>query len=253
MKPLSFLLPLLFACSGHTPDKLIHTQAPAVPAHSADAGFAVVELFTSEGCSSCPPADQALLNLQKQYENQPVLLLGFHVDYWNYLGWKDVYSDAAFSQRQRWYATIMNSESVYTPQAIVNGRWQTVGSQQPSVNKYIQNAIKQPATRQLQIADSLVSDRQLRVRYKTTGNTDTTQLVVVLVQKKTTGKVTRGENKGETLTHINIVRGYQLVEQPGISGEQILSLPDGLKKEEVFVAAYLQQTSTGHILSMARL
>jgi len=84
-------------------------------------GFALVELFTSEGCSSCPPADEAVAALDRQYKGK-VYILGYHVDYWNYLGWKDAWSDADFSGRQRAFAQLWHSENVYTPEFVLAGR-----------------------------------------------------------------------------------------------------------------------------------
>src|ERR1700749_1590133 len=83
--------------------------------------FAVVELFTSEGCSSCPPADELVAKIQKEDNGKPVYILAFHVDYWNRLGWKDVFSSADYSARQQQYARWLKSSEGYTPQAIVNG------------------------------------------------------------------------------------------------------------------------------------
>src|SRR5450631_4033183 len=84
---------------------------------TAKKGFAVVELFTSEGCSSCPPADEAVAELAKDYTSN-VYVLGFHVDYWNYLGWKDEFCAADYSNRQQEYAAVLNLSSIYTPQVI---------------------------------------------------------------------------------------------------------------------------------------
>src|SRR6187402_1594915 len=92
-------------------------------------GFAVVELYTSEGCSSCPPADELVSKIQKESNGQPVYILAFHVDYWNRLGWKDVFGDAAYSKRQNDYAQYLKLPSVYTPQIVVNGKKEFVGSQ----------------------------------------------------------------------------------------------------------------------------
>src|ERR1700743_1770155 len=88
--------------------------------HDKRKGFAVVELFTSEGCSSCPPADKALAELAAKYPDN-VFVLGFHVDYWDRLGWKDIYSGAQYTQRQKDYAQLFKLESIYTPEAVVNG------------------------------------------------------------------------------------------------------------------------------------
>jgi hypothetical protein len=85
-------------------------------------GFALIELFTSEGCSSCPAADGALEEIQKQYNDKNVLVLSYHVDYWDKLGWKDIFSDASFTQRQEYYSNIFRLNNMYTPQAVVNGK-----------------------------------------------------------------------------------------------------------------------------------
>src|ERR1700733_12538487 len=100
------LLPVVSA-SGH----------PGVPA-GAEPGFAVVELFTSEGCSSCPPADEVLAKIATEYKDY-VYVLGFHVDYWDRLGWKDVYSSADYTRRQQEYARAFKLSSIYTPEAVV--------------------------------------------------------------------------------------------------------------------------------------
>src|SRR5215831_17181987 len=108
--------------------------------------FAVVELFTSEGCSSCPPADALLADL-KSYANgtdKNIYVLSFHVDYWNRLGWRDPFSDAAYSARQTQYDQHFGS-SVYTPQMIVNGKQQFVGSEKKTASEAIAAALKDSA------------------------------------------------------------------------------------------------------------
>ena len=91
-----------------------------------DKGFAVLELFTSEGCSSCPPADELIERIQKEAGDKSVYILAYHVDYWNRLGWKDAFSQPEFSKRQYWYHQLFTSQ-VYTPQLIINGQNEFVG------------------------------------------------------------------------------------------------------------------------------
>src|SRR6478609_5145412 len=91
-------------------------------------GFALIELFTSEGCSSCPAAEEVLEEIQKNYSAKNVLVLGYHVDYWNKLGWKDTFSNASFTQRQEYYSNIFRLNNIYTPQAVVNGEKEFLGS-----------------------------------------------------------------------------------------------------------------------------
>jgi hypothetical protein len=239
------LLTTLCACAQAPAYKA--ATAPATPAAMGTGGFAVIELFTSEGCSSCPPADKVLSALQQQYAGQPVLLLGFHVDYWNYLGWKDPFSSSAYSQRQRWYAGVMNLESVYTPQTIINGQWQAVGSEKNSIQQHIKNALQQPAAGSIHLYDSVINNNTLQVKYSIATPAENSQLVFVLVQKLAVTAVGKGENRGETLQHINIVRDYSLIENPAADGTKQFSIPAGLKREDVFIAAYLQQTANGHI------
>ena len=112
----------------------------SVSARAAERPIAVVELFTSQGCSSCPAADKILAEYA---ERKDVLALSFHVDYWNYLGWKDTFSRAEFTERQRRYAASFRRHGVYTPQAVVNGRTHAVGSRKKDIealiNEYVRN------------------------------------------------------------------------------------------------------------------
>src|ERR1700730_14813133 len=116
-------------------------------------GFAVVELFTSEGCSSCPPADELVARIQKENNDQPVYILAFHVDYWNNLGWKDSFSSSAFSKRQNQYADWLNLRSVYTPQVILNGRKEFVGSDEGLLRNAIKAGLQKVSPAQVTLND----------------------------------------------------------------------------------------------------
>ena len=111
-------------------------------------GFAVVELFTSEGCSSCPPADKVVAKLLKEHKSN-VYVLGYHVDYWDDLGWKDIFSNNIFTQRQKAYAKAFKLSSVYTPQIVVNGTEQFVGSDEGKLNNAVAKNLQQPSNMKL--------------------------------------------------------------------------------------------------------
>jgi len=111
---------------------------------SAQQPFVIVELFTSEGCSSCPPADKVLSELKAEAEKykQPVLFLEYHVDYWNRLGWKDPFSKNQFTLRQENYSRVLPGKELYTPQLVVNGEAELTGSDQKAAKAAIQKALE---------------------------------------------------------------------------------------------------------------
>jgi hypothetical protein len=167
-------------------------------------GFVVVELFTSEGCSSCPPADKLVERIQKNNPNQPIYILAFHVDYWNNLGWKDRFSDAAFTARQRQYAEWLHLETVYTPQIVVNGKSEYVGSDEHSILNAVNRELDQPSVNTLTLKGRVDADKAI-IDYTTTSGKNS-ELVLALVQKSAQSNVRAGENTGKQLYHVQIVR-----------------------------------------------
>src|ERR1700759_1790171 len=131
-------------------------------------GFALVELFTSEGCSSCPPADEAVGRLNGWKKN--VYILSFHVDYWNYLGWKDMFSNSAYSARQQNYGDLFHLNSIYTPQIVVNGNVQFVGSDETKLRATIENDLKEIPKAELQLKIQAGNNNQLAVQWTTNPN-----------------------------------------------------------------------------------
>src|SRR5258705_10125837 len=125
----------------------------------APEGFALVELFTSEGCSSCPPADEAVGRLNGWKKN--VYILSFHVDYWNYLGWKDLFSSSAYSNRQQNYGNLFHLSSIYTPQIVVNGSVQFVGNDEARLRSTIENDLKAMPKTEFQIKTQSANKNQL--------------------------------------------------------------------------------------------
>lgn len=218
-----------------------------------DSGFALVELFTSQGCSSCPPADRLLSGLMEEAANkgQEIYLLSFHVDYWNYLGWTDPFSKKGFSTRQRRYAATL-STGVYTPQMVFNGRAECVGSNRTRVLASLQKVMEQEATDKIKLNLVQVSGQKaIRVDYEVEGNLKDKVINVALVERNISTQVKRGENGGRKLHHDNVVREFQTVELTG-KGAVMLNLPSDLNKSKSAVIAFTQDQTTLEVFGAAR-
>jgi len=216
-------------------------------------GFAVIELFTSEGCSSCPPADELIASVQKETAGKPVYILAYHVDYWNRLGWKDVFSKAEYSQRQSTYSKWLKLSGVYTPQAIVNGKTEFVGSAQGSLHNTINAELKNEAKARVTLSNVAVNGHSATLNYNATGYTDNTTLQLALVQKNAVSHVKSGENGGRTLSHIQIVtdlKGIPLGKNK--QGETAVKLPDTFTTAGFELIAFLQNNTTGQITGATR-
>jgi hypothetical protein len=168
----------------------------------------VIELFTSQGCSSCPAADKNLADLIETAEKngQPVFGVSYHVDYWNHIGWKDPYSDPAFTARQKRYAEIMNSEGIYTPQMIVNGIVEFVGSRQEESRDAVARALGQKADYSISLGTVQRGSKKIVVPYRLGKMPFDLTINVALVERRLENDVPRGENAGRKLTHRNVVR-----------------------------------------------
>jgi hypothetical protein len=216
-------------------------------------GFAVVELFTSEGCSSCPPADQLMARIQQDSKGQPIYILAFHVDYWNRMGWKDVFSDGAYTQRQNQYAAWLRLESVYTPQVVVNGSKEFVGSQESPIRKAISNGLQEVSPAQLTLDDVRLDKGNVTWRYQARNAGHHTSLLVAIVQRSATSQVKAGENSGRTLSHVQIVRQLQTMKvDANGSGTGDLPLPAGVGASDEEIIAFLQDNDNGHIIAATR-
>lgn len=216
-------------------------------------GFAVVELFTSEGCSSCPPADAVIAKIEKESADKPIYILAFHVDYWNRLGWKDIFSSAAYSQRQNQYARWLKLSSVYTPQAVVNGRAELVGSEEAKLRSLIKTDLESQATAQIALSSIKVDGSNVSLQYHTQGNTGNAVLLVAVVQKSAQSNVERGENAGRTLSHVQIVRGLTSIALKGNEGSTTMELPKGFEPKDSELIAFLQNPSNGTIIGATKL
>ena len=212
-------------------------------------GFALVELFTSEGCSSCPPADEAVGRLNGWKKN--VYVLSFHVDYWNYLGWKDVFSNSAYSSRQQNYGNLFHLSSIYTPQIIVNGRIQFVGNDETTLRTTIENDLKEIPKTPFQIKIQTVNKNQVAVSWIRNPDHELT-VNLALVQNFAKDHIQRGENKGQTLNHYFTVRDFQTLPVNGSSNTAWLNIPAGLQTSDCSVIAFLQNPKTGYIVAASQ-
>lgn len=180
-----------------------------IKSEQAQDSFAVIELFTSEGCWSCPPADALLAKLAKDNKNQQLYLLAFHVDYWDHQGWKDRFSQAAFTDRQKQYATWMKLRTLYTPQLVINGQLETVGSDESKVLQSIQKMLHQSYSRSLALKLVQEKGKEVQIHYETASTAKNTQLLMALVQEQASSQVAAGENAGKQLAHVQVVRELQ--------------------------------------------
>jgi hypothetical protein len=171
-------------------------------------GFAVVELFTSQGCSSCPAADKNLGEIirKAEAEGRPVFGLSFHVDYWNYIGWKDPYSTREFTKRQTSYVRALNTNSTYTPQMIVNGNTEFVGSNVLMAEKVIEEALKQKPLYTITLSEFTITEDEVHFTYSLDKSPSEEILNLAIVERDVENDVLKGENIGKKLHHENVVR-----------------------------------------------
>lgn len=217
-------------------------------------GFALVELFTSEGCSSCPPADDLVAKVQKEVGDKPIYILAYHVDYWDRLGWKDAFSSADYTKRQNEYAHWLNLSQIYTPQIVVNGKTEFVGSQEGALRNAIKTGLQRSSNVQLSLNATRNANNTASVQYKVEGQTDNAHSVIslALVQKQAVIKVERGENGGRTLAHAQVVRNLQTLPLSKNSGSVTVALPAGFDTQGWEVIGFVQNTGNGVVLGASK-
>jgi hypothetical protein len=220
----------------------------------------LVELFTSEGCSSCPPADALLEKLDK---SQPVgsadlVVLSEHVDYWNDIGWKDPYSSHQFSVRQGDYALRFRLEGPYTPQMVVDGDMELVGSDERRAIQAIKNTIK---TAKLPVILSSIhreGDKTLTVHIEvgpsdSSGTRPPAQVLIALADNSVQSRVRGGENSGRTLKHVAVVRNLTLVgtiDNAGMFSKDVTMNTENTDQRELRIIAIVQERGVGKVLGV---
>lgn len=251
-----FPVVVLLATAGFAALVLRHVSgALAAESHAATPGPTpvIVELFTSEGCSSCPPADALLARLQRE---QPisaanVIALEEHVDYWDNLGWHDRFSSAIITARQGAYARRFRLDDSYTPQMVVDGDAQFVGNDSAKALDAVTRAAKSPkpgvAVQALMVNGNHIAG-QLRLPASAPAGAE---LYAALVQPQASTQVLRGENGGHTLNHVAVVRSLQRVPVRGTSGDFSMTIPQGSPAVGLYVVTFLQRAGQGTILAAA--
>ncbi len=216
----------------------------------------LVELFTSEGCSSCPPADALLrqVNGTTTAGGQLVVGISEHVTYWNSLGWADPFSASIYTDRQNGYGQRFRLDSVYTPQMVVNGTEQFVGSDQAGLTKAIQRQPQQAETVALHILSMHLSESTLTVRFSSEGEIPArgAEIVAVLADDADRSSVLRGENSGRMLAHVAVARSLARVATISAAKEQAEKGQEKEQTVEIQVPASIHGTQGHHLILFAQ-
>lgn len=210
----------------------------------------IVELFTSEGCSSCPPADALLMQLSQKQEvdGAQVIALGFHVDYWDDLGWKDRFSSPLFTQRQKAYRDAMHLRSCYTPQMVVNGTEEFLGSDQNAARTAIRDAAKVPMF-PLTIQVKIKGDAIDITITQSTANTG--DVYLALTESQLVSEVKNGENAGRKLPHSPVVRELRKVgDASKLQTTASLAISKDWKSENLKIVAFIQKPESMQIIGV---
>ncbi|MET8360876.1 DUF1223 domain-containing protein [Micromonospora sp. NPDC005171] len=219
---------------------------------STDGGFAVVEMFTSQGCNSCPPAEELLSEIERdaRARRQNVFALGFHVDYWDDLGWPDQFADAAYTARQEAYARAFGTRGLYTPQMVVNGSVEFVGSDRRRAAGAIMSAMASTATTALALSIANRSADRVIVDYRAERPPERAVLHVAVVERDLTSDIARGENAGRTLRQDNVVRAFRSVGLDADRGQVELVTPPDLDPRNASVVGYVQENGERSIVGV---
>ncbi len=213
--------------------------------NTAADGFVVMELFTSQGCSSCPAAD-AVLETYTEKNDEHIIPLAFHVDYWNRLGWIDSLSKSDYSDRQRDYAEKLNS-GTYTPQLVINGQQQFVGSDISEIASAVTKYLKSKATVKITVSDMNLANSKAAVSYNIEGDISNMNINAALVQKSVITQIKGGENRGVQLNNFSVVRDFKTSPLSNQSGSVSLKLPAGNSFDNYMVVLFIQDKNNGRI------
>ena len=240
------------------PRALLASLVLALGTLAAEAGERpiVVELFTSEGCSSCPPADALLAELAARPE---VLALSFHVDYWDRLGWKDPFSSSVYTARQQEYSNRLHGEGVYTPQLVVDGRFGFVGSDGHQASSAIQKATRDSKI-PISISNASRNGSHVTAHIEVPGIDQSFKggrgtLFVAVADNRAESQVARGENAGRSLAHVGVTRVLKQVGTIDLGAatatDVTLAIQPGAGVNGARLVVFIQDVPTGRVVAVA--
>ena len=224
---------------------------PGCVARSGEQTTALVELYTSEGCSSCPPADAWLRNVPRQYGFHQLVPLALHVPYWDDLGWKDGFSQASFAQRQSWLVALNGHRAVYTPHFFVSGA--EVRDWPGGLDTELRRVSALPAAARIVVTASLARAGALAVASEaaTSMSAARPQLFLAVIEDGLTAEIRAGENRGTVLRHDHIVRvlvGPLTMSGGKIADQREISVEPTWDVSRLGIAAFVQDERTGRVL-----
>ncbi len=240
------LLPTSFAKRVATPEE-----------SAAGSKVVLVELFTSEGCSSCPPADILLQKINGTQTDAGQLIVGIseHVTYWNSLGWSDPFSSRVYTDRQSAYKASFGLDDVYTPQMVINGAEQIVGSDRSGLLRALQKESRRASTVSLRILSTSLAGTSLTVNFsaKGEGSIHSADLIAVLTDDVDQTSVLRGENSGKTLSHVAVARSIARVAKLQFATDQSIQIqipPSFRPSQGHHVILFAQASRNGSVLGV---
>lgn len=247
LRRIAWLLPLMYA---------IPVFADCTAASGPDR-VGLLELYTSEGCSSCPPADEWLSGIAAAgYGADKVVPLAFHVDYWDYIGWKDRFANAGFSARQREIAASGGAGFVYTPQVVFNGEDLRGWQQRSRFSQAVSQSLQQPARAKIDLSIATPASGDIRVNTSAQAlkpqDRQYAEVYIAVYENNLSSAVNAGENSGRRLHHDYVVRQwmgpYRFDAKSDGTWQRSFSLDAGWKKRDAGVAAIVEDRRTGDVL-----
>jgi hypothetical protein len=246
---LTFVLSTVFMVSSSTSDAA--NCRDTLQAESGQKTVTVVELYTSEGCDSCPPMDKWFSTLS--FKKDGVVPLAFHVDYWDYIGWKDRFGKPGFGERQRALVSLQGSRTVYTPQVLLNGKDARGETSDARLAARVRDIATKKPDASLKFRGQLTAEAieaTLNVDFAASTSSKDAALYIAISENNLSSRVTAGENRGAVLTHDHVVREFSgpLAVASANEVRRMIALPKEWKRQDLNLVAFVQNTRSGQIL-----